>query len=88
MRLDGTTWNHLVQLLCFKQGHLEHTDQDHIQAGFEYLQRRRLQTLWAACPIISHPHNEVFSHVQMELPILYFKPVASCPAARQASSKL
>jgi len=41
----GTTWDHLVQSPCFKQGYLEHISQDHIQAGFEYLQRRRLHNL-------------------------------------------
>lgn len=24
LRLEGTTWDHLVQLSCFKQSHLEH----------------------------------------------------------------
>lgn len=28
-----------------KHSHLEHVSQDHIQAGFEYLQRRQLHNL-------------------------------------------
>jgi len=29
--------------------------------------------------VLSHPHGEVFSHMQMELPVFQFEPVASCP---------
>ena len=43
--LKGTSWDHLVQPICFKQGHLEHTVQNHIQVGFQYLQRKRLYNL-------------------------------------------
>jgi len=31
-----------------KQGHLQQAAQDHVQVGFEYLQRRRLHNLSAA----------------------------------------
>jgi len=36
-----------------KQGHPQQAAQDHVQAGLEYLQRRRLlKPPWAACSII------------------------------------
>ena len=39
-----------------KQGQVQQAAQDHVQAGFEYLHRRRLpQPLWAACPRAPSP---------------------------------
>ena len=63
-----------------KQGHLQ---QDLIQAGFEYLQRRRLHNLpGQPVPVPHHPQREeVLPHVQTELPVLQFVPIAPCPVA-------
>jgi len=59
-----------------KQGH-----PDRIQAGFECLQRRRLHNLpGQPGPGLHHPQREeVLPHVQMELPVLQFVPIAPCP---------
>jgi len=54
-----------------KQGHLEQAAQDHIQAGFEYLQRRRIHNL----------SEEVLTHVRIELLVLQFVPADPCPVA-------
>jgi len=66
-----------------KQGHLQQAAQDHIQMGFEYLRRRRLHNpSGQAVPGLRHPQSEeVLPHVQMELPMLQFVPVAPCPVA-------
>ena len=50
---------------------------------FEYLQRRRLHNLpGQPVPGLRHPQSkEVLPHVPMELPMLQFVPVASCPVA-------
>ena len=64
-----------------KQGHLQQAAQDLVQAGLEYLQRRRLNNLpGQPVPGLRHPQREeVLPHVQMELPVLQFVPVAPCP---------
>jgi len=61
-----------------KQGHLEQAAQDLVQAGLEYLQRRRIHNLpGQPVPGLRHPQSEeVLPHVQMELPVLQFVPVA------------
>jgi len=66
-----------------KQGHLEQAAQDLIQAGFQYLQRRRLHNLpGQPAPVLRHPQSEeILPHVQRELPMLQFVPVAPCPVA-------
>jgi len=66
-----------------KQGHLEQAAQDLVQAGFEYLQRRRLHSLSGQpVPVLRHPQREeVLPHVQTELPVLQSVPVAPCPVA-------
>ena len=66
-----------------KKGHLEQVVQDFIQAGLEYLQRRRLHSLpGQPVPVLSHPQSEeVLPHIQTELPMLQFVPVAPCPVA-------
>jgi len=63
-----------------KQGHLQQAAQDLVQAGFEYLQRRRLHNLpGQPVPGLRHPQREeVLPHVQTELPTLQFVPVAPC----------
>ena len=63
-----------------KQGHLQQAAQDLVQAGLEYLQRMRLhKPSWQPVPVLCHPQSEVLPHVQMELPMLQFVPVAPCP---------
>jgi len=64
-----------------KQVHLEQAAQDLVQAGFEYQQRRRLHSLpGQPVPVLCHPQREeVLPHVQTELPMLQFVPIAPCP---------
>jgi len=64
-----------------KQGHLEQATRDLVQTGFEYLQRRRLHNLpGQPVPVLHHPQREeVLPHIQVELPVLQFVPVARCP---------
>ena len=64
--LKGTSVGHLV---LPKQGHLQQAAQGYAQAGFEYLQRRRLHHLpGQPVPVLCHPQREeVLPHVQMEL---------------------
>ena len=60
-----------------KQGHPEQAAQDRVQAGLEYLQRRRLHNLpGQPVPVLHHPQREVLPRVQTELPLLQFVPVA------------
>ena len=64
-----------------KQGHPEQTAQHRIQAGLEYVQRRRLHSLpGQPGPGLRHPQREeVLPRVQLELSLLHFVPTASCP---------
>ena len=64
-----------------KQGHLQQAVEDLIQAGLEYLQRRRLHHLpGQPGPGLRHPQREeVLPHLQLELPLLQFVPIAPCP---------
>ena len=64
-----------------KQGHLQQATQDLVQAGLEYLQRRRLHNLpGQPVPVLRHPQREeVLPHVQLELPRLQFVPIGPCP---------
>ena len=57
-----------------KQGHPEQAAQDRVQAGLEYLQRRRLHNLpGQPVPVLRHPQREdVLPHVQTELPMFQF----------------
>ena len=66
-----------------KQGQLQQAAQDLVQAGLDYLQRRRLHNLpGQPVPGLHHPQREeVLSRVQMELPMFQFVPVAPCPVA-------
>ena len=66
-----------------KQGHLQQAAQDLVQAGFEYLQRGRLHSpSGQPVPVLHHPQREeVLPHVQTELPVLQFVPVAPCRVA-------
>jgi len=66
-----------------KQGHLQQATQDLVQAGLEYLQRRRIHSLpGQPVPVLRHPQREeVLPHVQTELPVPQFVPFAPCPVA-------
>jgi len=76
-------WRSSSPTPLLKQGHLKQVSQDLVQAGFEYLQRRRLHNLpGQPVPVLCHPQSKVFlSRVQTELPMLQFMPVAPCPVA-------
>ena len=60
-----------------KQRHLQQA----VEAGLEYLQRRRLHNLpGQPVPVLRHPQREeVLPHVQTELPVLQFVPIAPRP---------
>ena len=64
-----------------KQGHLQQAAQDLVQVGS--LQRRRLHNLpGQPVPGLRHPQREeVLPHVQTELLMLQFVPIAPCPVA-------
>jgi len=64
-----------------KQGHLQQAAQDHTQVGLEYLQRRRLhKPSGQPAPVLCHPQREeILPHVQTELPVPQFVPIAPCP---------
>ena len=64
-----------------KKGHLEHFAQELVQEGLEYLQRRLHNLSGQPIPGLCQPQREVLPHVQMELPMLQFVPVAPCPVA-------
>jgi len=66
-----------------KQDHLEQAAQDLIEAGFQYPQRRRLHNpSGQLVPVFHHPQSkEVPPHVQMQLPMLSFVPIAPCPVS-------
>ena len=64
-----------------KQGHPEQAAQHRVQAGLEYLQRRRLHNLpGQPGPGLHHPQREeVLPRVQVELPMLHANP-GQCPS--------
>jgi len=66
-----------------KQGRLQQAAQDRVQVGLEYLQRRRLHNLpGQPVTVLHHPQREeVLPHVQTDLPLLQFVPIAPCPVA-------
>ena len=66
-----------------KQSQLQQAVEDLVQAGVEYLQRRRLHSLpGQPVPVLRHPQREeVLPHIQTELPLLQFVPIAPCPVA-------
>lgn len=76
--LKGTCGAHVVQPLL-KQVHLQLAVQNHIQAGFEYLQRETPQPLCATCSSALPPSQKIrfFPHIQMEPPVFHF--VLTCP---------
>ena len=68
-------------ILLPKQGHIQQAAQELVQAGPEYLQRRRLHNLpGQPVTVLHHPQRkEVLPHVQTELPVPQFVPIAPCP---------
>jgi len=74
------------------QGHLKQVAQDHIQAGFKYLQRRRLHN-HSGQPVTGHHHPQseaALLDVQLELPMLQFVPIAPvshCPPSQPRAGK-
>ena len=76
-------WRSSSPTPLLKQGHLEQAAQDCVQAGFEYLQRRRLHNLpGQPVPVLRHPQREeVLPHVQTDLLMLPFVPIAPCSVA-------
>ena len=66
-----------------KQGYLQQAAQDLVQAGLEYLQRKRVHNLpGRPVPVLRHPQREeVLPCVQTELPMLQFVPVVPSPVA-------
>ena len=83
VRVGRDLWVSSSPSLLPKQGHPEQAAQDCIQVGFEYLQRKTLHNpSWQPVPGLHHPQREeVLPHVQTELPVLQFVPVAPCPVA-------
>jgi len=67
--------------LLLKQGHPEQAAQHCVQEGLEYLQRRRLHSLpGQPVPVFCHPQREEgLPHLQLELPVPQFVPIAPCP---------
>ena len=63
--------------------YLEQAAKDIVQAGFEYLQRRRLHSLSGKpVPVLCHPQmKEVLPRVEVELPIFQFVPIVPCSVA-------
>jgi len=66
-----------------KQDLLQQAAQDWIQTGLEYLQRGRIHNPpGQPVPVLRHHQSEaVLPHVQTELPMLQFVPIAPCPVA-------
>ena len=65
-----------------KQGHLQQAAQELVQAGLEYLQRRRFHNLLGQpVPVLRHPQRGVLPQVQTALPMLQFVAIAPCPVA-------
>jgi len=73
-----------------KHGHLQQATEDLVQSGLEYLQRRRLHHLpGQPGPGLRHPQREeILPHVQTELPLLQFVPIAPCPVSGHYSKEL
>jgi len=76
-------WGSSSPTPLLKQGHLQQAAQDLIQAGLEYLQRRRSHNIpGQTVPVLCHPQrDEVLPYVQVEVPMLQFVPIAPCPVA-------
>lgn len=70
-------WRPSGPTLLLRQRHPEHFAQDHIQVGFEYLQRRRFCSL-SGQTVFSHPKvKKLFLIVSWNF-LFQFVPVVSC----------
>lgn len=59
LSLEGTSGDHLVQLLWVKQGHPQTAAQNHIQTVFEYRQGWRPHSIpGQPVPALCHPHSK------------------------------
>ena len=82
---NGVSWKETLWVTqpnsLLKQGHLQQDAQHRVQAGLEYLQRRRLHSHpGQPGPGLRHPQREEdLPHLQLELPLLQFVPIAPCP---------
>ena len=60
-RVGRDLWRSSSPTPLLEQDHPEQVAQDRIQAGFEYLQRRRLHNLSEQpVPVLGHPQSEEF----------------------------
>ena len=77
----GGGWQGPLWVTQPNPGHPEQAAQHRVQAGLEYLQRRRLHSLpGQPGPGLRHPQREeVLPRVQTELPVPQFVPIAPCP---------
>jgi len=66
-----------------KHGCLQQAAKDLVQVGLECLQRRRIHNLSGQpVPMFNHLQSDEFlPHVQTQLPVLQFVPIAPCPVA-------
>lgn len=64
-----------------EQEHLDWVTQEHVQVGFECLQRRRHHSLSGQpIPVFCYPNcEEVLSRIYVESPIFQLAPTAPCP---------
>jgi len=71
-------WRSLSPTPLPKQGHLQQSARDLVQAGLQYLQRRRLHNpSRQPVPVLRHPQREeVLPHVHTERLMLQSVPVA------------
>lgn len=78
--LEETSGYRLLQPSA-KADSLQWVAQASIQAGFEYLQERRLcNHTGQLVPVLCYTQSkEVFPYVCMEIPIFQFLPVTACP---------
>jgi len=81
--VEGDLWRSSSLTLLPKQVHVQQAAQNYVQEGFEDLQRRTLHNpSGQPVPVLHHPQSEeVLPHVQLELLMLHFVPVAPCPVA-------
>lgn len=77
VRLEGTTGD-LVQLSCLSR--VFRARYSLCPNGFWIFPEKKTPwALWVALPVFCHPHSkELFSHVQVELSMYLFLPIASC----------
>lgn len=70
-------WRSLRPISLWQDGLIEYLIQDCVQMAFKYpAVRETPKPLRAIFPVLSHSHSEVLPHVQVELPVCQFLPVA------------